>query len=121
MGAVDEVAEEGGAEVTAGVETSQDKVWMLILDVLLRTDAGAARVSRPLFSKVLRLNFQVQRFVDSIRTSEMFGGSEFLTAGSARSQSIILVDTIQRLQLFDEGLPRCPGVHPTGQMAGSRV
>lgn len=88
MGAVDEVAEEGSAEVTAGVETSQDKVWMVTADVL---------------SKVLRL--EVGRFLDNIRTLRMFVGSEFLTALSAWSQRIILVNTIHRFQLFDEGFP----------------
>lgn len=104
MGTVDKVAEKGGTEVTAGVETGQDKVWMVILDVLLGRDTGAVWASRPLFSKVLRMKFQVQRILN-IRTSNMFGGSEFLTAGSAWSQKIILVDTIQGLELFDEGLP----------------
>lgn len=33
MWAADEVAEEGGAEVTAGVETGQDEVWVVWLDV----------------------------------------------------------------------------------------
>lgn len=103
MGAVDKVTEEGSAEVTAGVETSQDKVWMVTGDVVLGTDTAAAR--RPFCSKDLRLEIQVRRFLDNIRTSEMFGGSEFLTAGSAWSQRIILVNAIHRLQLFDEGFP----------------
>lgn len=38
MWAVDKVAEEGGAEVTAGMETSQDKVWIALVASVLRTD-----------------------------------------------------------------------------------
>lgn len=36
--AVDEVSEEGGAEVAAGMETSQDKVWVALRTVFLRVD-----------------------------------------------------------------------------------
>lgn len=97
------MAEEGGAEVTTGVKTSQDKVWMVTADVLLRRDTGAAR--RPFFTKVLRLEIQVRRFLANIRASKMFGGSEFLTTGSAWSQRIILVNVIHRLELFDESFP----------------
>lgn len=54
MWAVDKVAEEGGAEVTASVETGQDKVWISWLAVFFRTypsltnrvDTGAAVFSR---------------------------------------------------------------------------
>lgn len=38
MGAVDKVAEEGGTEVTAGMETRQDEVWMAWLAAFIRTD-----------------------------------------------------------------------------------
>lgn len=100
---MDEVAEEGSAEVTAGVETSEDKVWMVTADVLLGRDTGAAR--RPFFPKVLRLEIQVRGFLNNIRTSKMFGGSELLAAGPAWSQRIFIVNTIHRLQLFDEGFP----------------
>lgn len=37
MGAVDKMAEEGGAEVAAGVETGQDKVWIASLAAFLGT------------------------------------------------------------------------------------
>lgn len=36
MWAVNKVAEEGGAEVTAGMEACQDKVWIALQAVFLR-------------------------------------------------------------------------------------
>lgn len=53
----------------------------------------------------MRLEIAVRRFLDNVRTLKMFGGSEFLTAVSAWSQRIVLVNTIHILQLFDEGFP----------------
>lgn len=64
MRTVDEVAEEGGAEVTAGVETGQDEVWMVRVAVFFGTDTfldtRAACVRRRLFAKVLWLKFRAQ-------------------------------------------------------------
>lgn len=63
MWAVDKVTEEGGAEVTAGVETGQDKVWIAWLGVFPRTetlltdrlDTRAALFSRRLLFRLTEL------------------------------------------------------------------
>lgn len=44
MWAADKVAEEGAAEIAAGVETGQDEVWTLWRAGFLLTDVNGGRV-----------------------------------------------------------------------------
>lgn len=141
MGAVDKVTEEGGTEVTTGMETGQDKVWMAWPTVSFRTDilhtdrldTWAAIFSRQLLFwliwpvlwcrvEVLRVSMTVcgirtWRCLGYVRTSMMRRAPKFLFAGTRWSRRI-LTDTICSLQLFNEGLPWCPGVYPTSHMEG---
>lgn len=101
MWAFYKVAEEGGAQISAGMETSQDKVWIfwraafLLTDIL---DRRGALPRRQLFPQVMTLTAIRGRRVERILWS-----SRFLLNRPSWIEWMLL--DIRSTQLGKKGLP----------------